>query len=56
MSTVLDTEQAADVRSGNAYESLIARLRMRISPTFKFLFATFQPTFTEESFTVVPES
>jgi hypothetical protein len=26
MSTVLDTEQAADVRSGDAYESLIARL------------------------------
>src|SRR5258707_724619 len=26
MSTVLDTEQAADVGSGNAYQSLIARL------------------------------
>src|SRR5437588_5358019 len=26
MSTVLDTEQAADVGSGDAYESLIARL------------------------------
>jgi hypothetical protein len=26
MSTLLDTEQAADVLSGNAYESLIGRL------------------------------
>src|SRR3954452_22188466 len=26
MSTVLDIEQAADVRSGNAYENLISRL------------------------------
>ena len=41
--------------AGGTGESLIARLRMRISPTFTFLFATFRPTFTEESFSVVSD-
>jgi hypothetical protein len=41
--------------AGGTGESVIARLNMRISTTFKFLFATFRPTFTEESFSVVPD-
>jgi hypothetical protein len=36
-------------------ESLIERLRMRISPTFAFLMTTYHPTFTEESFAVEPD-
>jgi len=36
-------------------ETLIERLRMRISPTFALLWTTVQPTLTEESFSVVPD-
>jgi hypothetical protein len=41
-------------RDGTA-ETLIERLRMRISPTFALLWTTVQPTLTEESFSVVPD-
>jgi hypothetical protein len=41
--------------AGGTGASLFGRIRMRISPTFAFLFATFRPTFTEESFSVVPD-
>jgi hypothetical protein len=36
-------------------ETLIQRLKMRISPTFSFLWTTVQPTLTEESFSVEPD-
>jgi len=41
-------------RDGTA-ETLIERLRMRISPTFALLWTTVNPTLTEESFSVVPD-
>jgi hypothetical protein len=41
-------------RDGTA-ETLIERLRMRISPTFALLWTTVQPTLTEESFSVAPD-
>jgi hypothetical protein len=41
--------------AGGTGENLIARVMMRISPTFSFLVKTWQVTFTEESFSVVPD-
>ena len=41
--------------AGGTGESLIERLRMRISPTFSFLVTTVQLTLTEESFAVEPD-
>jgi hypothetical protein len=41
-------------RDGTA-ETLIERLRMRISPTFALLWTTVSPTLTEESFSVLPD-
>jgi hypothetical protein len=43
------------VPRGGTPETLIERLRMRISPTFALLWTTVQPTLTEESFSVVPD-
>jgi hypothetical protein len=42
-------------RAGGAGETLIERLKMRITPTFSFLGTTLQPTLTEESFSVEPD-
>jgi hypothetical protein len=36
-------------------ETLIERLKMRISPTFAFLWTTLHPTLTEQSFSVAPD-
>jgi hypothetical protein len=36
-------------------ETLIERLKMRISPTFSFFWTTIKPTLTEESFSVVAD-
>jgi hypothetical protein len=41
--------------AGGTGEPLIRRIAMRISPTFSFLSATWGTTFTEESFSVVPD-
>jgi hypothetical protein len=41
--------------AGGTGESLIQRLRMRISPTFSLFLTTFQLSFTEESFSVEPD-
>ena len=41
--------------AGGTGETLIERLKMRISPTFSFLWTTLHPTLTEESFSVAPD-
>lgn len=41
--------------AGGTGESLIDRLAMRISPTFSLLLTTFHLSFTEKSFSVVPD-
>jgi hypothetical protein len=43
------------VPRGGTAETLIERLKMRISPTFALLWTTVRPTLTEESFSVVPD-
>jgi hypothetical protein len=41
--------------AGGTGQTLFERLKMRISPTFSFLWTTLHPTLTEESFSVVPD-
>lgn len=41
--------------AGGTGEPLIKRITMRVNPTFSFLGATWGTTFTEESFSVVPD-
>jgi hypothetical protein len=41
--------------AGGTGETLLQRLRMRISPTFSLLLTTFRPSFTEQSFSVEPD-
>jgi hypothetical protein len=43
------------VPRGGTAETVIERLRMRISPTFALLWTTVNPTLTEESFSVMPD-
>jgi hypothetical protein len=41
--------------AGGVGETFFERLKMRISPTFSFLWTTLHPTLTEESFSVAPD-
>jgi len=43
------------IAPGGTAETLIERLKMRITPTFALLWTTVNPTLTEESFSVVPD-